>query len=128
MSEHAIGNAKAWMESVREMIGALSSAGDDCEAEDEARETIQESPLSVLVRGGWHSPGDCDGRDPEEYEILLSTGGPALRIIGELGSFAQPDSARLQWQDWGTPWTDADTTHADDSTLLAFARQFYFGE
>lgn len=38
--------------------------------------------------------------------VLLSTGGPALRIIGGLDEYGQPNEPRLQWQDWGTPWTD----------------------
>ena len=47
-----------------------------------ARATILQDPLSVQVRSGWCSPGSGPG-SPEEYEILLATGGPAARIIGE---------------------------------------------
>ena len=39
--------------------------------------SCQETALSVDVRSGWGTPGKLE---PEEFQILLSTGGPALRI------------------------------------------------
>jgi len=98
------------------------------ENSDNVRERIQESVLSVEVRSAWYSPGDPDCRDmaPEDFQILLTTGGPALRLIGELDEHCQPTRAVLQFQDWGTPWTDYYT--GDMDTLLAFASCFYFGE
>jgi hypothetical protein len=51
--------------------------------EDAAREAIQEDPLSFQVRSGWYQPGSEDN-EPEEFELLLSTGGPATRIIGDI--------------------------------------------
>lgn len=96
--------------------------------EDEARQAIDESPLSVEVREGWKTPGSTDA-EPEEFRILLTTGGPALQIVGTLGLHGQPEDPRLQWQDWGTPWTTYhDTTEEEDSALEEFARCFYFGE
>lgn len=132
-NQHAIDNAKAWFESIREMVAATE--GLDSDSEDEGpRDRILESPLSVQVRSGWYSPGDPKAdTKPAEYEILLSTGGPALRIVGELSEYGDPTSAVLQWQDWGTPWTDAmpdlpgDASEADE-VLLSYASHFYFGE
>jgi len=94
--------------------------------EDEARERIQEDPLSVQVRSGWHTP--CEASEPMEYEILLCTGGPAVRIIGQLGRYNEPESAELQCQDWSTPWEELITTGEDNEALLTYARSFYFGE
>jgi len=94
--------------------------------EDAARDRIQEAPLSVQVRSGWYPPGDTP--EAEEYEILLCTGGPAVRIIGRLGAYNQPDSARLQHQDWFTPWQELITTGEDQAALLSYAGAFYFGE
>ena len=95
--------------------------------EEKAREEIQEDPLSVQVRGGWYSPGD-DKPDPEEFEILLCTGGPAVRIRGELSN-GEPDRCWLEHQDWGTSWQQyfpkQDNWH---ETLLTYCRQFNFGE
>lgn len=129
MSDNAIHNAEAWMENIREMVDALNAANGKGAADDEARQAIEEAPLSVRVRGGWYSPaGDGDRGSPEEFEILLTTGGPALRIIGELDQWCQPERPRLQWQDWGTPWTDfLDTSEEDDAAMQTFVEQFYFG-
>jgi hypothetical protein len=97
---------------------------------DEAAQRIQEDALSVQVRDGWHTPMYDDG-DPAEFEILLCTGGPAVRMRGTLDQYGQPDNPRLEYQDWGTPWTEyrpaAEATRYRE-TLLAYARQFWFGE
>lgn len=120
--EHARKNAKGWYESIVEMLGRLDEPDGENE---EAREEIERLPLSVEVRDGWKLPGaESDG--PEEYKILLTTGGPALRIVGELGQHGEPQSAELQMQDWGVPWTRY--AGADEDVLLRFARCFYFGE
>jgi hypothetical protein len=119
-------NARGWLSSIEDMLETYNDANDDTAAHglaDEARETIEQSVLSVMVRDGWRSPGvPAEGAD--EYEILLSTGGPALRIWGQLDQFDEPRSAELQMQDWFLPWT---RFPAAEKTLLQFARCFYFG-
>lgn len=92
--------------------------------QDKALEEIQEGPLSVQISGTW-SPGETPEADG--FEILLSTGGPALRIKGDLGQWMEPSRAYLQMQDWGTPWTDVFLDHEDSQALLTYAQQFYFG-
>lgn len=99
--------------------------GDEMKDADEARERIQESVLSVQVRSGWRDVGDDHG-DPEEFCILLTTGGPALRIMGELDEHNEPSRAWLEYQDWGTGWTQY--FKVEQTTLLAFCSCFYFGE
>lgn len=115
-------------------LEALGVTSQDYHDADAAAEAIQEDPLSVLVRDGWYSPGDIRqgiaGRStihPCEYEILLCTGGPACRIRGTLGNHGEPETATLEYQDWGTPWTPyfhVDITNA----LITYAQQFYFGD
>jgi hypothetical protein len=107
-------------------LAELEEAAGDCADEDEARERIQEDPLSVQVRSGWYSPGEADQK-PEEFELLLSTGGPAVRILGELDEYGEPSRAWLEVQDWGTPWTHYFEPGVDDM-LLEYAGHFYFGE
>ena len=82
--------------------------------EDEARQQISEGPLSAEI--------------VKTYEICLCTGGPAVRIIGKLDEHGQPKTARLQYQDWFTPWVDADINSTDEEMLLDYAREFYFEE
>ena len=102
--------------------------------EDAAREAIQEDPLSVQVRSEWHTPGQES--EEGEYEILLCTGGPAVRIFGDLGRYSEPDGrysepddAQLEYQDWFTAWERyCDTSPEEDEALLYYARCFYFGK
>lgn len=126
---HAMGNAKAWLGSIEEMLADLEKAQDAdgdraSNSLEDAERAIHESVLSVSVRDGWRQPGTVSEEGAIEYEILLSTGGPALRIWGELNQHDEPHTAVLQWQDWGTPWT---RYPAPEATLLRFARCFYFG-
>ena len=137
--------ARAQYESISEMIERLQHAescngeftADDCEFyarfdnadewetyhdADAAREAIDDDPLSVEVRSGWESPGT--DLTPSEFCILLCTGGPAVRILGELDLLGQPDRAWLEYQDWGTQWTQY--FEAEQDTILSYAQNFYF--
>lgn len=93
---------------------------------DSINEFAGEMPLSVLVRSDWHLPEPGKATVPSEFEILLSTGGPAIRITGDLDSYVQPYRAQLQYQDWGVPWTDFPESNCD--ALNWFASTFYYGE
>jgi hypothetical protein len=95
---------------------------------DQAEQRIHEDALSVEVRSDWYTPGDEDAAKPSEYKILITTGGPAARIIGDLNEYGEPTSARFQYQDWFKPWTVANTTSEEDEVMLRYARCFYFGE
>jgi hypothetical protein len=123
---HAEENAKAWYASIIEMLQALNADTDEVDQKyEDAMQAIHESVLSVMVRDGWRNPYGDNTSLPEEYEILLTTGGPALRIHGGLDEYGQPCGAELQYQDWGTRWTRYPSPEAD---LLRFAQCFYFGE
>jgi len=106
-------------------LAELRAAAGDCENEEQAREAIQNDPLSVQVRAGWHDPGTVD-MTPEEFEILLCTGGPAVRIMGELDHHLQASRAWIEYQDWGTPWTEYHGAH-DTAALLTYCNCFFFG-
>lgn len=104
----------------------LEAAAGDCTDEEDARERIQEDPLSIEVRSGWYTPGDEP--EPEEFQILLCTGGPAVRIVGELDQYRQPCRAWLEYQDWFTPWIEYYGEEVNSDVLLTYCQQFYFGE
>lgn len=109
--------------SIVEMVAALEDEDGD---QDEARETIEQDALSVEVRTGWHVPGQAS--KPDEYRILLTTGGPAVQIVGDLSEYGEPDTARLEVQDWFTQWETFATSSDDDDALMAYAQCFYFGD
>lgn len=133
--------ARSTFECIAEMVETLRRRNDsahvhphghivaiDQERIDAARQAIEESPLSLRVRSGWVNVGEESQFEPEEFEILMSTGGPAVRILGTLDEYREPDTARIEWQDWFKPWTDEGLTSDESNTLLEFCRVFYFGE
>jgi hypothetical protein len=98
----------------------------DYHDEDKAREYIQEDALSIEVRDNtWATPGQAE-YSPTQFNILLTTGGPALRIMGELDFTQEPRRAWLEYQDWGTPWTEYHGENASQCALLTYARCFNF--
>lgn len=104
-----------------ELEAAVQLDGDE-QDEDQARERIQEDALSVRIFGE-----RVDGTwEADKFEILLSTGGPAVRIMGELDEHNEPSRAWLEVQDWFKPWTQY--FDIEQETLLAYCRCFYFGE
>jgi len=122
-TDSAKSQAQAQLSTLREMVKALED-GEQWEGLD-PEEAISEGPLEVSIRADWHSPDDDEDTDLE-YKILLCTGGPAVRIIGDLGQWKQPDTAKLEYQDWCIPWTELYTDSDEDEALLTYARQFYF--
>jgi hypothetical protein len=104
-------------EGLAEELSELEEAAGECTSREDAEERIREDALSVQVRSDWYAPGEQTGANiPAEFEILLSTGGPASRIRGELDN-GEPSRAWLEVQDWGTPWTQVFDIEQD--TLLA---------
>ncbi|KRR21694.1 hypothetical protein [Bradyrhizobium retamae] len=131
-NDGGLSQAIAQFHSIVEMVSALrfaEKAGND-RAENEARERINEDALSVEVRSGWYSPGNKEDSSPAEYTILLCTGGPAVRIRGELSDYCEPESAFIEYQDWFTGWTRWTPGNSQnvESILLAYSAVFYFGE
>ncbi len=113
-----------WDEENGEELAELTAAAGEAESREDAETRIQEDALSLEVRSGWVSLGDP--LEAEEFNILLCTGGPAVRIVGELNQYREPHRARLEVQDWFTPWTEY--IGAEQEVLLTYARCFYFGE
>ena len=126
---HSIANAKATIETMVEDFkkDQLFEKSNDYNQQDELRESILNSVLSVEFRSGWYSsPESIADLRPEEFRILLAWGGPALRIIGELDDYG-PINPKLQHQDWGTPWTDFKITEDQQKALNWFCNCFYLG-
>ena len=119
--------ARSQLDSILELVAALRNAANDDEREA-AEITIQEDPLSIQVREDWRALGTQDTK-ATEFKILLATGGPAVRICGELNRHCEPENARVEFQNWFTPWhTLHGLTDAESEAVLEYSRQFYFAE
>src|SRR6266550_2746661 len=94
--------ARWQVDSIVEMIDALREAESDSDREA-AQTAIYEDPLAVEVRSDWHTVG-AEPAGASEFKIDLCTGGPAVRIIGELNRYDEPESASVEYSDWFSPW------------------------
>jgi hypothetical protein len=123
--ETALAAVAEWMQEHGEELAQLIIDAGDCESQDDARERIQEDALDVQYRSGWTSVGQA--LEATEFSILLCTGGPAVRIMGELDDNKEPTRAWIEFQAWGTSWEMAHNV-IEHGTLLEYCQQFYFGE
>jgi len=127
--------AQAQIKSICSMMKALEEAeekgkvtfeGDEYD-EEGMREMIEQNALEVSVRSGWYRPG-TEPEKPDEFKILLCTGGPAVRITGDLDGYGQPESATVEYQDWFTYWEKyLDTTPEQEELILRYCHHYYFG-
>jgi len=118
---------EAALRSIQEMVAPLMDPEADEDAREAARESIFNDPLDLEFRDGWRRPGgESDG--PEEYCLLLATGGPAVRIVGRIGLTGEPDTWGLQVQDWFTPWTGFPVNQEEHDALRVYVEQFPFEE
>jgi hypothetical protein len=152
--EHARSQAEGNLKSIMRMMDRVHHAqtcnGDDCPltakeiieglgyscydgSDDNARlyhdmdaieVEIFNSPLSVEVRSDWATPG----KDlmPMNYRLLMTTGGPAVKITGSLNEEGMPETAELEYQDWGTPWTTYPLNSEELQAILEFAQYFSY--
>lgn len=140
MSEHAISNAKMHYNDMLENWSIASHPDTTDEKREQCEEAMRESALSVEVRSPWYGIDQIEIPPPSEFRIVLSMGGPALQLRGELDAYGEPKrySLRLEWQDWDTRWTEFQHYHTGPATfenwkeyldvLHWFVGLFYYGE
>jgi hypothetical protein len=117
-------SAQCSYDCIVEMVDALDTEDDN--ARDDAAQRIHEDALSVEVNYGWVYAGQLPEHGPDEYAILIATGGPAIRVRGDLNEYSEPETAYLEVQDWFVPWQRFDPPNYDQDVLLTYAQQFYF--
>ena len=122
---HALNNAIGHIESMVNDFkkDQLFEKIKDYDAQDQLRESILNNALSVQFRSDWFSTGE-NNLIAKEFRILISWGGPALRVIGELDE-DRPVNPKLQYQDWWTPWTDLEITKDQQDALYWYCNCFY---
>ena len=89
-------------------------------------EELMEQPLSLQVgTDEWFNLGEV--LEPNKFELLMSTGGPAMRVVGSLCRHGMPSNPVVQWQDWFKPWTSFQaTSRAQREALDWFCNFFSF--
>tara|TARA_Y100000114_G_scaffold149008_1_gene162671 strand:+ start:273 stop:674 length:402 start_codon:yes stop_codon:yes gene_type:complete len=124
---HALNNAIGHIESIVEDFkkDQQLQESNDYDQQDELKESVLNSALSVEFRSGWAT--NPEELNIEQFKILLTWGGPALRVIGDLDQYKQPENIKIQFQDWGTPWTDYEITEDQQDALNWFCNCFYLG-
>jgi len=90
---------------------------------DEKWDAAAERPLSVLFRSGWSSGSEFVA-DGGQCEILLGTGGPAVRIMADIDGKKGIVNPRVEAQNWGVPWTECKATGDQEKALRAFVAHF----
>jgi|SRR5215468_4027465 len=121
----AISQARSQLESICELVAAYGMVHKNDADDSEELEAIYSSVLDVSVRADWQAAGSLF--EPNEYQLLLCWGGPSVRVIGELDGGADPTTARLEYQDWFTPWRELPTSPEQTEALIDYARFFHFG-
>lgn len=128
--EIARGDAANTLEYIKETVNEYRKAvdGQNWDEADRIRELAIQGALEISVRNDWHAPGFNMVEKPTEYFVLLSTGGPAIRLIGTLNEYCEPETSRLEYQNWGIPWTEFIVFDDDAKALVEYASFFWFGE
>ena len=103
--------SSSWSE-IMDRLEAAHSA-DDEETEHDLGQELNEELLSVRqMTHGMVDQGDT-------WELLLSTGGPASRVVVTVDEDGEPTAAVFEFQDWGMPWTPAPEQDGDLLTRWA---------
>jgi len=137
---HAISNAQAFAEYLSKLYRAYKSLEAGAETVDVDGETftdldevcgrVTERALLVEVRSDWQLWPPAVSCTLTDYRITLTVGGPALRLEGELSAWCDrmtgaPKTAKIQWMDWGVPWSDYGPETDLNDALLWFASLFF---
>ena len=126
----------AWRQAGYQLIEILRLYQESLRAEREGhnnladiiRDKCQEAAAGgTSVRSGWTA--NANNLEAEHFRIDLAGGGPAVRIIGDLDRFKQPCNPVLQYQDWGTPWTEFRLMNdIERNAAQWFCSNFYWGD
>jgi hypothetical protein len=107
-------------ETLEEMERLISAHG--AEDEEQAGDCLYTVPLEFTCSVSKVNLDDWPPACPDTLEILLSTGGPASRIVCELDETkwgAAVNDFRVEVQDWGTMWERVPLTQSERVQISA---------
>lgn len=111
-------------EEAKELAELEEAAGDNADRE-EAENAIMADPLNVEVRSGWQA-APVDTFEPEEFRIVLCTGGPHVELVGDIDR-GTPSRVRVLYRYWGTSG-EYFPDKQEREALETYCAHFYFGE
>ena len=124
-NDFGIGDPDVLLDAIQSAILQGVFCPDGWEYDREAiEEELREMPLSVEVRSAWHTPGEES--EPAEFCISLTTGGPAVRIVGDIDLEGRPYHPRVQCADWHKSWQNAPLDRAEREAINEFCELFTF--
>ena len=88
--------------------------------QDNIAQCCHEQPLDIRYTWSCKAGDVPEPHNPDGFDILLSTGGPELRITGQLDEGCAY-SAVMEHRDWAKPWQSVPTSNDQDDALRWFA-------
>jgi len=119
--ETARTQAQAQLEHIVALMNRLNALEDDYEARDTIEQEARENALSIETRTAWST--DPTDSEPNEFRIVLCTGGPHVEIRGDVDL----DHVQLDYQGWGDPMQSLYGTLEESALLEQYCHLFYFG-
>jgi|SRR5690554_941608 len=112
-------------ESERDELIELEKRAGGYQSREDVEQAIQEKPLSIEVRSGWAS--SFHDFTPNEFRIVLCTGGPHVEIRGDIGLHGEPQDVKVFYADWAEKG-EYSLSVEEREAVTEFCQQFYFGE
>lgn len=110
---------------------AAEAMGDEDKVLHIREDECPKFPLGLSVRDGWRAPGE-NSEGAEEFLILLSSGGPNVRIMGRLNAHGEVEVEGANFPvmegSWYSAWTETPGQRQDAASEAIgwFCQQFYF--
>ena len=128
--------ARAEIRNITEILSAIDAAEENGTAlyldeEKDAEQIIQtvrdeQDCNGIQTRSCWHSVGTVE--PDAEFRLTLSGGGPATQITGWLADGGIASEPKLQYSDWGIPWTNYPLNQEQQDMIEMYCGFFYFDD
>ncbi|MCY4356880.1 MAG: hypothetical protein OXD01_05085 [Gammaproteobacteria bacterium] len=104
--------------------GYVEIDGDKFYTQEDVMDLMQDMPLSVEMRSvDWQQFGEPNYL-PDEYRIVLTSGGPNTQVFGTLDSECEAGTAEIQYWHASKMVVLEDLSKHEQDALLWFAQEF----
>jgi hypothetical protein len=123
MNSELLSQSLAQLAEVARLAELLEADPDNDELQDELRALA----LSQEVRSDWRCLSIAGETEPDEWRLVLCTGGPHVEVRGEFNNYGDPETASLWAADWGQSLAEVPISQSSADLLLWFGQTFYWG-